>query len=38
MVNFDKTGYQLTLYPLQPCTSDDAITDMGLCDENHILF
>ena len=23
-MNFDKTGYQLTLFPLQPSISDDA--------------
>jgi len=27
-MNFDKNGYQLTLFPLQPSTSDDANHDL----------
>jgi len=37
-MNIDKTGHQLTLFPLQPSTSDDAITEMGQCKKNGILF
>jgi len=35
-MNFDKNGYQLILFPLQPSTSDDANHLMDLCKKNHV--
>ena len=37
-MNFDKTGYQLTLFPLQPSTSDELIMELGLCRESHLFL
>ena len=38
-MNFDKTEYQLTLFPLQPCTLDDANHRNGSVQrESHFIF
>jgi len=40
-MNFDKTGYQLTLFPLQPSTSDDDDDNHGnwsVQRESHFIF
>jgi len=38
-MSFDKTGYQLTLFPLQPSTSDDANHGNGFVQkEPHFIF
>jgi len=38
-MNFDKTGCQLTLFPLQPSTSDDANHGNGFLQrESHFIF
>jgi len=38
-MNFDKTGIQLTLFPLQPSTSDDANHGKGSVQkESHLIF
>jgi len=37
-VNLDKTGYQLTLFPLQPFTSDDDHGNGSLQTESHFIF
>ena len=38
-MTFDKTGYQLTLFPLQPSTLDDANHGYGSVQrESHFIF
>jgi len=38
-MSFDKTGYQLSLFALQPSTTDDAYQGHGgLCKENFIFI
>jgi len=38
-MNFDKAGYQLTLFPLQPSTSDEANHRNGsMQKESHFIF
>jgi len=38
-MNFDKTGYQLTLLPLQPFISDDGNNGNGSVQrESHFIF
>jgi len=38
-MNFDKTGYQPTLFPLQPHLHQTTLmSKIGLCKQNHILL
>jgi len=38
-MNFDKTGYQLIFFPLQPSTSDDANHgNWSVHRESHFIF
>ena len=38
-MSFDKNGYQLTLFPLQPSTSDNANHGDGSAQrESHLIF